>query len=195
MVNEKTINFRIEPYIKEAVLQVIVDIIVLSTTIIVLTLADFPTIICVSVGIGYFVLILLFHYRVPIQAIIDKRKKDCVIETVTIKQFMNEHSFAGDRTGHSNIRFFYPKEMQVDKYKINVQSLSGEKFKLRSVMSFRRSIEFAVLEKQNIEHLKVTYLKRSKILVNVELVQSTNTIISKQKKIVEKALHCINVSI
>lgn len=196
MVNEKTISFRIEPYVKEATLQAGIDIIIMVLAATVLSVIKFPLSICISIVTGYFAIALILHYRVVIQAIIDKRKGDYITETVSIKKFIDEYSFAGDSLGHSYIHFFYPKEMQVWKYKIKVISNHGEEKKLRSVMSCRRLIEFAVLDKQQIKHLQVTYLKRSKILIRVDLAEEIDKNTSRKKTpVTKKAIHFINMSI
>lgn len=196
MVNEKAVSFRIKPYIQEATLQIILDILIMVIISTVLIFAKFPLIVCVAVVTGYFAIALVFHYRVVIQAIIDKRKEDYITETVSIKKFIVEYSFAGDRLGRSNLRFFYPKEMQVWKYKIKALNNHGEEKKLRSVMSFRRLLQFAILDKQKIEDLQVTYLKRSKILVRVDLVEEIDKNTSKRKKeTIKKAIDFINRSI
>ncbi len=196
VVNEKTVSFRIKPYIQEATLQIILDILIMIIISTVLTIAKFPLIVSIAVVIGYFAIALVLHYRVVIQAIIDKRKEDYITETVSIKKFIDEYSFAGDRLGRSNLRFFYPKEMQVWKYKIKVLNNYGQEKKLRSVMSFRRLLQFSILDKQQIEQLQVTCLKRSKILIRVDLVEEIDKNTSKRKReAIEKAIDFINRSI
>ena len=177
-------------------MQIALDIIVLVIVTAVLILASFPIIAWIAVDIAYFVIALIFHYRVVILALIDKQKCDYITEKISIKQFKEEYSFAGDRLGHSNIRFFYPKEMQVQRYKVKVISGSGEENKLRTVMSLSRMLKFAILDKQQIEYLNVTYLKRSKVIVAFDLAQDTESIASKRTKDkIKKSIHCINTSI
>lgn len=195
MVNEKTISFRLKPYIEEATLQIVLDILVVGVLLGVLIFAKMSLLVCISIVMGYFSIALFFHYRTLIQAIMDKYKRDYTTEVVIIKSFNYEYSFAGDRFGHSYIRFFYPKDMQVCKYKIKIIGDSGEKKKLRSVMSLNRLLEFTMLDKQQIEYLQVTYLKRSKILLHVDLVDEPVKITGKKKKVIEKAIDTINMSI
>lgn len=196
MVNEKTVSFRIEPYVQEAKVQIILDILIMTMMITMLTFASFPLIVSISVVSGYFAIALILHYKVVIQAMIDKRKGDYITETVCIKKFIDEYSFSGDRFGHGYIRFFYPKEMRVWKYKIKVISTFGEENKLKSVMSFSRLLEFAVLDKQQIEFLQITYLKRSKIIIRVDLTEEIDKNTSSRKKqAINKAIHFINKSI
>lgn len=195
MVKEKTIDFRINPYIQETSVQIVLDVLVLITIFVVLMLAKFSLLVCIAVAIGYFILALLFHYRVIIQALKDKKKQDYITEIVSIKGFKEEFSFIGDRLGHSYIRFFYPKDMRVCKYKIKVISDNGEEKKLRSVISSKRLLEFMMLDKQQIEILQVTYLKNSKILLHIDLVDEPVNFTGKSKKVIEKAIHGINTSI
>ncbi|MBQ8767780.1 MAG: hypothetical protein IJZ16_13370 [Clostridia bacterium] len=194
MIKEKMVRFRIEPYIYEALLQMMLDLLVLAMVLVVLTLTNFPSLVCVVVAMGYLVVALVFHYKVAIQAIIDKHAQDYTTEIVSIKSFNDEYSFSGDRLGHSNIRFFYPKDMQVRKYKITTMSDNGKEKKLRSVISFKRLLKFMMLDKQQVEYLQVTYLKRSKILLHVDLVEETIRFTGKRKKVIEKAIHYINMS-
>ena len=195
MVKEKTIDFRINPYIQETSVQIVLDVLVLITIFVVLMLAKFSLLVCIVVAIGYFILVLLFHYRVIIQALKDKKKQDYITEIVSVKGFKEEFSFIGDRLGHSYIRFFYPKDMRVCKYKIKVISDNGEEKKLRSVISSKRLLEFMMLDKQQIEILQVTYLKNSKILLHIDLVDEPVNFTGKSKKVIEKAIHGINTSI
>lgn len=195
MINEKIIKFRINPYIQEVLVQIILDIIVLVMLLIISVVAEFFWVLCVSVIGAYVVLALMLHYRVVIQAITDKRQGDYITEKVRITQFLDEYSFTGDRAGNSNIRFFYPKEMSVCKHKIKIVNDRGEENKLRSVMSFKRMINFMVLDGEGIKELKVVYLKRSKILLYVDLVEEPIKFSGKRKKRIEKALHIINSSI
>ena len=195
MVKEKTIDFRINPYIQETSVQIVLDVLILITIFMVLMLAKFSLLVCIAVAIGYFILALLFHYRVIIQALKDKKKQDYITEIVSVKGFKEEFSFIGDRLGHSYIRFFYPKDMRVCKYKIKVISDNGEEKKLRSVISSKRLLEFMMLDKQQIEILQVTYLKNSKILLHIDLVDEPVNFTGKSKKVIEKAIHGINTSI
>lgn len=196
MVNEKTIRFRMKPYAQEATLQAGIDIFVMVFATSVMLVAKFPLIICISVVTGYFAIALALHYRVLIQAFVDKRKGDFITETVSVKRFAEEHSFAGDSLGHSYIGTFYPKEMQVQRYRITVVNDHGEEKKLRSVMSFRRLLQFAVLDKQQVEYLQIIYLKRSKILLWCNLIEETDRKLSRREKdAINKATNYINMSI
>lgn len=196
MINKKTISLRITPYLQETAIQIILDILIATIISIIFILTNFPLIATIAVVVGYFAIALFLHYRVTIQALVDKKKCDYITESVSINKFSEEYSFMGDRLGHSNIRLFYPKEMHVCRYKIYVTDSNGEKNKLRSVMSSKRSLQFAVLDKHQVERLNVTYLKRSKILIWVDLVDDIDKITNRKKKDqIKKALHTINMSI
>ena len=195
VVNEKIIRFRIRPYIQEAILQMILDLLVIILVLTVLLYAEFPLIACIAVVVCYCAVELVVYYRVMIQAIIDKRKKDYISEVVNIKKFTNEFSFAGDRTGNSYLRCFYPKEMCVGKHKIIVIGDDGKEKKLRSVMSLGRLLKFVVLDSQQIEQLQVTYLKRSRILISVDIPKDIDTNTNRKRKeanMIDKAVRFIN---
>lgn len=201
MVNQRqlhlAIDYRIRPYVQEAMVQVLLDILVLSFLITVFVLAEFPPIIFIFAIALYLTAAFTLGYRVLIQAMIDKHKRDVVTETITIKQFKEEMTwFAADRTGTSYIRLFYPKNEMVGKKKITVIDEYGEKKKLRSVMSFKRVIDLMILGKFQIECLEVMYLRRSKILLFVNPVDEIDKKLPKKtRKGIEKALHYVNRSI
>ena len=193
---DKTVKFRIQPYIQEVSLQIIIDMIAVALITVVFVVAEFPVIAYVLIDLVYFIVAVILHYKVLIQAIIDKNKRDYVTEKISIKQFNGEYSFAGDRLGHSYIRIFYPKEMQVGKYKLKVINDKGEEKKLRAVMSFKRTLEFIVFDKNEIEYLNVTYLRKSKIIICFDLIEDIDKIPSKRKRAeIEKAINYINKAI
>lgn len=195
MVKENTVRFRVHPYAQEAIIQAGMDIIIMVLVVMVLTAAKFPLSVCIAVVVGYFVIATVLHYRVLMQAVIDKRKGDYVTETVSVKNFKEEFSFTGNWLGHSYICKFYPKEMHVQKHIVNVVNNHEEEKKLRAVMSFRRIVQFAVLDKQQIEYLQVTYLKRSKILIWCDLPEKTEKELSgKKKEAIKKAIYFINTA-
>ncbi len=196
MVNKKTVSLRLKPYLQEVKVQIVLDILIVAMILIILTLANFPLIATILCALVYFTIALFFHYKVAIQAMIDIRKGDYITEIVCIKRFTNEYSFSGNRFGHSYISFFYPKEMRVSKYKVKVIDTLGSEKKLRSVMSFRRLLEFAVLDKQQIEFLQITYLKRSKIIICICLSEKVDKNINNKKmQTINKSIHFINNSI
>ncbi len=182
MISPKIINFRIEPYVKEASIQIVIDVIVISLLMGAMSILGFPV-----VGIGgsliYLVIAMIFHYRVLLCAIIDKRKGDYITKTVRIKGFKHEFSFAGNRGGESFIRSFYPKEEGVDRDIIYVNDEQNEKKKLRTVSSHRRRQKFTVLELCHVEKLRITYLKRSGIIIDVDIDEDINKIKSKNARV------------
>lgn len=196
MINKKVIDFRIEPYLQEATLQIVIDIVIIALLIVVFAVAKFSLAICAFIVFGYFVIAIVLHYRLLIQALVDKHKGDLITETVGIKRFYEEYSFAGDYLGHSYICKFYPKEMQVQKYRIRVINTHGEEKNLRSVMSFRRLLDFSILDNQQIKHLQIVYLKRSKIFISCNLVEDVdNNYNRKKKETIKKAVSFINKAV
>ncbi|MBQ4644540.1 MAG: hypothetical protein IJB72_02135 [Clostridia bacterium] len=192
MVNEITIKSKIKPYIEEATIQMVIDILVVLIVSIVFTLVKMPSLVCIMIPLCYFAIALFFHYKIAIQSLIDKHKENYITEIISIKSIDEEFSFAGDRFGHSYIRHLYPKDMNVWKCKIKVVDKNGEQKKLRAVMSSKQSLNFMVLDTEKIEYIQITYLKRSKILLHVDLVEEPVQFTGKRKKVIEKAIHCIN---
>ena len=103
--------------------------------------------------------------------------------------------------GHSYVRLFWPKEMDVQRYKILVTDHGEKQKKIRTVMSSYRFGKFRALNLQQAEHLRVTYLKRSKILVYVEPAEEIvdgkrkGKAETKRKAEIEKAIRAINRSV
>lgn len=194
MVNERQVKFRVKPYFQEAMLQFFVDILVTITLFAVFLIVGFPLDIVIVTTVVYLAIAIPIHYTTICKAIIDRQKKEYITEVLQIERFINEFSLLGDRLGHSNLRFFYPTAMQVDKYRIKTITSCGENKTLRSVLSFKRLLEFAVLEKKEARYFKVTYLKRSKILLTVDLVEPVQ-LKKKQQREILKALDIINKSI
>ena len=86
--------------------------------------------------------------------------------------------------------------MQVGKYKLKVINDKGEDKKLRAVMSLKRTLEFVVLDKNEIDYLNVTYLRKSKIIICFDLIEDIDKIPSKRKRAeIEKAINYINKAI
>ena len=191
------IDYRIRPYVQEAMIQVVMDVLIVLMLIVISVLAKFPLSICIPAVVLYMTLAVTLGYRVLILAQIDRHKKDVVTEIVTIKYFKEEMTWiAADRTGASYIRLFYPKNEKVGKKKITVIDEYGEKKKLRSVMSFKRVVDLMILGKFQIECLEVMYLRRSKILLFVNPVDEIDKKLPKKtRKGIEKAIHYINRSI
>ena len=194
MVNEKVINFRIEPYIQEITVLMIWDVLVTFILFTMFLIWKTSLFLIVSIMIAYIGWALFFHYRVVIQATIDKKKGDYVTEVVSTKKVGNEFTLATDHWGYS---LFYPKKMHVCKHKIEIINDQGEKKKLRSVMSFVRSIQFVTFDyKPRIERFQVTYLRRSKILLHVALIEEEcKHIRPKERRKIDKTIHSINTSI
>lgn len=195
-ITDKIVKYRIEPYKQESTIQIVLDLVVVGFVTAVFVIAKFPVLACAFVDLLYLIIALVFHYKTLIQAIIDENKRDYITEKISIKQFKEEYSFAGDRLGHSYIRIFYPKEMHVGKYKLKVINDKGEEKKLRAVMSFKRTLEFIVFDKNEIEYLNVTYLRKSKIIICFDLIEDIDKFSSKKKKAeIEKTIDYINNAI
>ena len=157
---------------------------------------NFSVLTCIIVDCVYLLVTIFLHYRAVIQALIDKHKRDIVTETLSIESFKEEYSFAGDRLGHSSVRFFYPKEMHVKRYKCKMSDADGIAKKLITVMSSNRMSKFSVLHRHNIVFFKITYLKRSRIIIGLELTAEADKTLNKREKTeIEKALRYINTAV
>ncbi len=194
-MNKKMISFRIEPYVQEAFIQMIIDVILVALVVVFSVWASFPASVCVGIILVLISAEMIFAYRVLILALLDKAKGDFVTETLEIQKIIPEFSFCGDRLGNSHIRFFYSKELGVSGYKIKAFR-AGEKRKLRAVMSYKRLKNLSSLKDNKIELLNITYLKRSKIIINVDLAEELDKKMSKKtREEILKAINYINVFI
>ncbi len=194
-MNKKKISFRIEPYVQEAFIQMIIDVIIVALVVVFSVWASFPAPVCVGIILVFISAEMIFAYRVLILALLDKLKGDFVTETLEIQKFIPEFSFCGDRLGNSHIRFFYSKELGVSRYKIKA-FWNGEKRKLRAVMSYKRLKNLSSLEDNKIKLLNITYLKRSKIIINVDLAEELDKKMSKKtREEILKSINYINVFI
>lgn len=202
MANKEIVRFRIQPYALEAALQFAIDLLIMLLGSAVLFWTEFPLYAHLVLWAGYFVVALLLHYRVCLLAIIDSMKEDYVTETVSIQAFGDEYSFAGSRLGESHVRLFYPREQRVRRYKLEVIDGREKKKKIRAVMSaYRFHKFFFAVQFRYLQHIKITYLKRSKILIAVDLAEEI--VVSKRKgkeetkrKVeIEKAIRAINRSL
>ena len=192
---EDFIDCFLEPYFKEVVLKIIIDIIGIGLVTAFMAAFNFPVRYFIYVFLGYGALVYIPSYRIIINALIDKHKKDYITETFCLKDYDEELSLSGEHFGYSYIHRFYPKDMHVTRYKIKVIDKDGKKKKLRSVMSYRRVHKFWLFHEQSI-NLQITYLKRSKIIIHVELAEKIDKKTNKKDvKEIEKALHIINMSL
>lgn len=195
-IPERIIEFRVHPYMQEASVQIMVDTLLIALAFGVMYFAGFSLIVYLALFLIYGTVALTLHYRVAIQAIIDKRKGDYITETVNVVQFNLEFSFAGNSLGESYARLFYPREMDVHRHKIKIICNDGQKKKIRSFMSYRRVLKFIFLDPEQKEQLQVSYLRRSKILLRVELSKELDKKTSRKKRHeIEKAIRYINSSI
>lgn len=194
MVNNQTIRFRIRPYALEATLELVIEVVCLLLALVTFSYLEAPPLVWVDLVAFCFVFGLFLTYRVFIQANLDNLKKDYITETIQIKKFDVEYSFAGDRLGYSHIRLFYPKDMDVQRYKIIVIDHNGKQKKIRSVMSSYRKHKLFTLFYPRAERLKVTYLRRSKILIYVELAEEIFDCKQERKVEIDKAIRAFNRS-
>lgn len=195
MVNIEMVRFRIHPYAVETALQIVIDIIVILLVAITFAFVRLPIIANITVCALYLVIALFFHYRIIILAFIDSMKQDYVTDTVSIQSFDEEYSFSGNYLGKSHIHLFWPKDMNVQRYKISVLDNSDNKKNIRAVMSSYRKGKFSELYLQNIDCLELTYLRRSKILVNVDLPNEIVVNNRKRKEKIDKTIRAINKTI
>lgn len=193
-IPERMIEFRVKPYMQEASVQIMVDTLFVALILGTLYGIGCSLIVYLGVFLLYCAVTLTLHYRVAIQALIDKRKGDHITEILSIGQFRKELSFWNNRQGESYAHLFYSRDLEMSRYKIRAIDQHGEKKKLRSIMSSQRLSKLAILHDE--KNLQVTYLRRSKILLRVELAVELDKKTSRKKRQpIEKAIRYINSSI
>ena len=193
-VDGRIINYRVGHFLQETGIVIFQDVLIMILIFTGCCWMDIPVIVAVVFSLFDIVINLIFYYKVIIQAIIDKDKLEYTTEILAIKEFNAEKTIACDRDRRSYVRFLFPKDMDVNRYKIRVINQSGEEKKLRTITSKRRISRFVDLKwDYQIECLKVTYLKRSKILIGVELVEELDKKTTrKQRNEIEKTIRAIN---
>jgi hypothetical protein len=125
----------------------------------------------ISIGVCYYGLQFLFNYRLGILALIDRVKKDYESKVISIESVKIESSWSG-WLWHSIITSFYPKELEVNRYKIICSDESGNKDTLRLVMSREQSISLydLFIMEYKISEIQTTYCKRTKILIKLDMI-------------------------
>jgi hypothetical protein len=193
-INKDFIDFRIKPYKQEAGVQIVIDAIIIIFVFVGLTSVGSPIYVQICISAVYISLEILLYYITLIRAITDRNKGELITERVRINKFRDDGAIAKNRVGESPLRFFYPKDASVERLKIEVIDELGEKKKLRTVMSFRRWLILATLERSyQIEWIDITYLKRSKIMIWVDIPESEYKKSSKKmQRRLEKEYRFIN---
>ena len=196
-INKDFIDFRIKPYKQEAGVQIVLDAILIIFVFVGSTLVGFPIYVPICISAVDFSLGILLYYITLIRAITDRNKGELITERVRINKSCDERTIAHNRAGESPLRFFYPKNESVSRHKIEVINELGEKKKLRAVMSFRRLLDLCTLKiSYQIEWVDITYLKRSKILIWVDIPESEYKKSSKKmQRRLEKEYRFINKSV
>jgi len=130
-----------------------------------------------------------------ILALIDTKRCDYITEIVSIKLFREELLGFRVKEFFSLKRTWFDGNIQ--RYKVEVIDKNGKTKILRTMTSTRRAGSIQLLDHYyQIKDFKVIYLKRSKILITVDLAEELDKNISKKKrKPIERELSIIRNSI
>lgn len=191
-----------QAYYDEAILAFTIDIVIFSGMWILyfiygneIQLSILPLIV---ITVGYFILATLLHYRIAILQLIDIIKGEMAKETVQLCNFKGENSWSG-WMGNSNVSKFYPKDKLVDRFRIYYLNKSNEIKFVRLILSHDKltKIYDTFLEENKLGNIEICYLKRSKILVAINLLSNIkyNNKMEKYYKRIEKTVDQINYMI
>ena len=192
MITKKLIKYRTEPYFREAELLIFLDILCIALIVGVSVLIGVPVLLNLSFVMGYIALAFILYHKVTVRALIDRRHGDYITEILHIDQFDYEVHLATDRWGRGYVRYLYPA---LTKYRIKVTDSNGKKKQLRAIMSFGCSIRIFIVQDKIPMSLQVTYLKRSKILICMQVPEGVDIekyMKKKEARQFYKTLHQIN---
>jgi hypothetical protein len=124
----------------------------------------------------YLILAIFLHYNIGILQLIDIKKGDVIKCSGKIYDYKTESSLSG-HLGHSNVRWFFPKEMGVDRYKLRYVDEDGKKHFVRLIMSFekRMIVSHGFLDNKAVDYVEIQYLKRSKVLISLKAIPNKTT--------------------
>ena len=192
---EQTVYNRVRPYIQEAVLVGGFHIIIIVLLLIALAHGGISINWRFAICGIYFIALLSTQYRMLILALIDTKRCDYITEIVSIKLFREELLGFRVKEFFSLKRTWFDGNIQ--RYKVEVIDKNGKTKILRAITSTRRAGSIQLLDHYyQIKDFKVIYLKRSKILITVDLAEELDKNISKKKrKPIERELSIIRNSI
>lgn len=195
MNKKQTVYFRVRPYIQEAVLVGGFHILIVVLLLIGLAHGDISISWRFAICGIYFIALLSTQYRMLILALIDMKRCDYITEIAGIKLFKEELLGVRVKEFFSLKRTWFDENIQ--RYKVEVIDKNGKKKILRTITSTKRAGCIQSLDHYyQIKDFKITYLKRSKILIAVDLAEELDKNISKkEKKTIEKELRIIRNSI
>ena len=155
------------PYRKEALYCFIVDILILIVSFIVIFSIKLETYTIQLLWIipVYLIAEVFLNYRLALLSLIEEKcRGGTVLATVEIKRISRESSLSG--RWESVIPKLYPKEMRVERYKINCTDPNGKKIVLRRAMSMKNAQLFdKMIECDSMRRRTVVIGKYSHIIV------------------------------
>ncbi len=176
--NQSLIDEHIHTYICQSIVSSIIDVIFLIClwTILIFVFFENPTeankntlssFFCPATLL-YIILSCIINHRVLIAAVLDKLQKNIVTDIISpteLKEIVPFKSYAIT----NNITIFYNKEMNVKKYKLFY--MNDKKRFVRLIMSEKKRFKTCteIINNPNIDKIKITYYKRSKMLISISL--------------------------
>jgi hypothetical protein len=171
-INHK-IKKAVSPYIKESKVSFIIAIavLILVFAVCLFALEDKIEALLLSLCIVVVFLLIdyLLNYQLGINAFIDAKKMNIITRKVELVDIKRELQFSGRY--ESLISKFYSRDMHISRYLIICKDAEDNICKFRTTMSLERYSNFYKLLKMKgqIDKFNITYLKRSKIIIWMEL--------------------------
>lgn len=201
-LNKNLVIESAKPYIKESIYSFIILTFVLSGVFFIFVMIvgdEIPkrNLVILIFGLSFFCYCIDFwwNYKLGVLTIIDITKKDFIIEDVLIQYIAVEPSYSG-RSFKSIVRRFYPAELAVDRFKIIYKDEFGDEGMMRLVMSRNKHINIENLFIQNEIISRITYCKRSKVVIRFEVpIEEMNKLKKRQQVTINNNLNKINSQI
>ncbi len=193
---DKFLKRNTSPYIKEMLYVIFIDVFIVALICAVFLVGTLdsgqsvvqPLIIIVSV---YIFVELVFNYSLGLLSLIDRSKGDYIEKKGMIVDYAVESSWSGWLMT-SIITKMYPKELAVNRYRMQYKDIDGNIDFVRVVMSREKGSKvYQNILKKNNFNIHIMYCKRSKILLCFELGDVQN---EKNKKGLTYHINDINNS-
>ena len=161
----KHISKALEPYKKESLYNLPIDLIAFPI-IIIITLILFPIVLIEEIPL--IILVLLANYRITILGMIEQKKDNYIQDRITMIKIKDEYTNSSKYVS-SVIPKLYPENKHYGRYKIICRTKDGKRLKLRSAVSGNNwKILYDNINKEGGWERTVTYGKYSKIIVSYD---------------------------
>ena len=121
--------------------------------------------------VPYLIFSYFSHHRIAILGFIDTKREDVIKRSAEIYRYKSS-DITYSKSYKSVMSLLFPKEMDVDRYKVYYLDEAGKKRFFRLVMSRKKDGIFfdSFIWHKPSQPVEIYYLKRSKVLVSIQLI-------------------------